>query len=76
MDPKKFVQSLKGSQGQVLLAFYFSRQSMEARDVQIYTGLTLRTVQITLEALAAKKLLVKEVLGNGRIVWSLAENLP
>lgn len=76
MDTRRLlVQSLKGSQAQVLIAFLFASAAMDVRELQGWTGLKKETIRQALGALRDKGLVDRQVLAHGRRVWLPAGDL-
>lgn len=77
MNPRFLVQSLKGSKGQVLWAFFFAKMAMDVNDVIEWTGLKRETCYQSLKGLESVSLLGTQTLAHGRKVWLLgSEMLP
>lgn len=64
-----FLQSLRGNQALVALAYFVIRQAMTIEDIEAATGLHNDTVRSAVKGLAAKGLLHKQVGEHGRQVW-------
>jgi hypothetical protein len=77
MHPKILVQSLKGSKGQILWAFYFAMKAMDVDELIGWTSLKRETCYHALDALEAVNLLGTQTVAHGRKVWLLgSEMLP
>jgi len=77
MQSKLLVQSLKGSKGQVLWAFFFAMSALDVDEVIAWTGLKRETCYHALESLSSVQLLGCQRLEHGRKVWLLgSEMLP
>jgi len=64
-----FLQSLRGNQALVALAYFVIRRAMTLEDIEAATGLHNDTVRSAVKGLAAKGLLHKQVGEHGRQVW-------
>ena len=68
-DISGFLQSLRGSQALVVLAFLIVRQAMTVADLSATTGLNDDTVRTALKALCKKGNLLRQRGAHGREVW-------
>lgn len=76
MHPKRLVQSLKGSQAQVLWAFLFAWSALDVFEVMSWTALKRDTCYQALKNLEVD-FLGTQTLAHGRKVWLLkSEMLP
>lgn len=64
-----FLQSLRGSQALVVLAFLIVRQGMAVAELSAATGLNDDTVRTAIKALAKKGNLLRQRGAHGREVW-------
>lgn len=64
-----FLQSLRGNQALVALAYFVIRRAMTLEEIESVTGLHNDTVRSAVKGLAAKGLLYKQVGEHGRQVW-------
>jgi hypothetical protein len=71
MDPqlKVFLQSLRGAQSTIVLAYLLARQAMTIEELVSNTGLNRDTVRDAVNALAGKQLLFKQLGEHGRATW-------
>jgi len=68
-DITVFLQSLRGSQALVVLAFLIVRQGMAIADLSATTGLDDDTVRKAVKALASKGNLLRQRGAHGREIW-------
>ena len=64
-----FLQSLRGNQALVALAYFVIRRAMTIEEIEAATGLHNDTVRSAVKGLAAKGLLHKQVGEHGRQTW-------
>lgn len=65
----QLLQSLRGSQPVILLAFLLVREAMTVKDLQGCTGLSDDALRTALNALKGKGLLVTQCGEHGRVTW-------
>lgn len=68
-DISSFLQSLRGSQALVVLAYLIVRQGMAIAELSATTGLNDDTVRKAVKALAAKGNLLRQRGAHGREIW-------
>ena len=67
----QFLQSLRGAQATVFLAYLLVRHAMTVRELCDTTGLSDDAIRTGVRGLEAKELLFKQVGEHGRISWVL-----
>jgi len=68
-DMNIFLQSLRGNQPMIVLAFLLVRSSLTVEQLEGLTGLHNDTVRAAVKGLSSKGLLYKQVGEHGRAVW-------
>jgi hypothetical protein len=65
----QFLQSLRGAQALVLLAYLIVRRALTVKELRGFTGLSDDALRPALDSLASKGLLLKQTGQHGRVVW-------
>lgn len=68
-DASIFMQSLRGNQSLIVLAFLLVRSALSIEQLEILTGLHNDTVRSAVKGLASKGLLYKQVGEHGRVIY-------
>ncbi len=68
-DLNTFLQSLRGNQPMIILAFLLVRSALRIEQLENITGLHNDTVRSAIKGLASKGLLFKQVGEHGRTTW-------
>lgn len=68
-DINIFMQSLRGNQPLIVLAFLLIRSALTIEQLEALTGLHNQTVRAAVKGLASKGLLFKQVGEHGRATW-------
>jgi hypothetical protein len=70
-----FLQSLRGAQPLVVLAYLMIRRAMTIDELETFTGLDNDTLRKAVKSLAAKGILARQTGRHGRTVWLPAADL-
>ena len=68
-DTNIFLQSLRGNQPMIVLAFLLIRTALTIEDLEAATGLHNDTVRAAVKGLASKDMLFKQTGEHGRVTW-------
>lgn len=64
-----FLQSLRGVQPTIMLAFLLLRRAMTVEDIQVFTSLSDDAIRPAMNAMAAKGWFVKQTGERGKAIW-------